>query len=68
MTTAETDSGLQLRCTELPVKRLSYILKQNYKSFAQKFESPTAYAHTWGDMWLTAFLSYLKAETRIRKL
>ncbi|HOP92520.1 MAG TPA: glycoside hydrolase family 9 protein [Acetivibrio thermocellus] len=38
--------------------------KQNYKSFAQKFESPTAYAHTWGDMWLTAFLSYLKAENK----
>jgi len=35
--------------------------KQNYKSFAQKFESPTAYAHTWGDMWLTALTGLIQS-------
>lgn len=38
--------------------------KGYYKSFAQKFENKDSYAHTWGDMWLTAFLSYLKAENK----
>lgn len=38
--------------------------KENYKFFANKFEDPDSYAHTWGDMWLTAFLSYLKAENK----
>ncbi|HHV29096.1 MAG TPA: PKD domain-containing protein [Clostridium sp.] len=38
--------------------------KENYESFAQKFEDQYSYAHTWGDMWLTAFLSYLKSENR----
>ncbi|NMA66170.1 MAG: PKD domain-containing protein, partial [Clostridiaceae bacterium] len=38
--------------------------KENYKSFAKRFEDPDEYAHTWGDMWLTAFLSYLKADNK----
>jgi PKD repeat protein len=38
--------------------------EENYKFFAAKFEDPDSYAHTWGDMWLTAFLSYLKAESK----
>jgi len=38
--------------------------KKKYKSFANKFENPESYAHTWGDMWLTAFLAYLKADNK----
>ncbi|TYQ18206.1 UNVERIFIED_CONTAM: dockerin type I repeat protein [Acetivibrio alkalicellulosi] len=36
----------------------------NYKSFYYKFRDELGYAHTWGDMWLTAFLMYYKAENK----
>ncbi|MFZ5988339.1 MAG: glycoside hydrolase family 9 protein [Bacillota bacterium] len=38
--------------------------KNNYAVFADKFEDPNSYAHTWGNMWLTAFLTYLKADNK----
>lgn len=38
--------------------------KNNYAAFADKFEDSNSYAHTWGNMWLTAYLSYLKAEVK----
>jgi len=34
----------------------------NYKSFESNFTNSYAYAHTWGNMWLTAYLCYMKAE------
>ncbi|RCX09104.1 dockerin type I repeat protein [Anaerobacterium chartisolvens] len=38
--------------------------KNNYRQFAQKFESSTSYGHTWADNWSTAFFSYMKAQSR----
>ncbi len=38
--------------------------KNNYKSFASKFEDPYGYAHSWGDNWMTAFFCYMKASNR----
>lgn len=33
----------------------------SYKSFENDFANPDSYAHTWGNMWLTAYLCYMKA-------
>ncbi|TYQ16271.1 UNVERIFIED_CONTAM: dockerin type I repeat protein [Acetivibrio alkalicellulosi] len=38
----------------------------NYQSFSSKFRDDWGYAHGWGDMWLTAFFMYYKAESRQR--
>lgn len=34
----------------------------NYETFGSSFTSSTSYAHTWGNMWLTAYLCYMKAD------
>ncbi|MEN2774320.1 glycoside hydrolase family 9 protein [Acetivibrio clariflavus] len=34
----------------------------NYKSFEGNFTNSYAYAHTWGNMWLTAYICYMKAD------
>ncbi|MDQ2086157.1 glycoside hydrolase family 9 protein [Herbivorax sp. ANBcel31] len=33
----------------------------NYQKFSDKFQDEHGYAHTWGDMWLTAYLMYLSS-------
>jgi len=38
--------------------------KNNYQKFSEKFESKESYGHNWGNMWTTAFWSYLKAEKK----
>ncbi|HEY9061102.1 MAG TPA: glycoside hydrolase family 9 protein [Pseudobacteroides sp.] len=38
--------------------------KNNYTKFESKFTDSYGYGHTWGDMWFTAFLCYLKAESK----
>ncbi len=38
--------------------------KGNFESFASKFTDPNGYASTWGDMWFTAFMSYLAADAK----
>jgi hypothetical protein len=38
--------------------------KDNYKEFESLFEDDYSYAHSWGNMWFTAYLSYLKSDTK----
>lgn len=38
--------------------------KNNYTKFESKFTNSYGYGHTWGDMWYTAYMCYLKADSK----
>jgi hypothetical protein len=45
-------------------QKYSSYFKSNYTKFESKFTDTYGYGHTWGDMWFTAFMCYLKADSK----